>query len=198
MTRGQRTIRKFVMVATCVLCACVALPTRAQSSDPSDSSEYLIKAGFVYNFAKLTEWPAPAFSQPNSPIVIGIVGEADPFRGTLDEVLRGKQANGRDFVVKHLRWKDDLKGCNILFVSASARPHLADILRTIRGLPILTMGDTPGFAEQGGIINFVLEDNRVRFDIDVQAAKQANLSISSRVLALAKIVPDGSDGRKSP
>ncbi|HEV2395313.1 MAG TPA: YfiR family protein [Candidatus Sulfotelmatobacter sp.] len=187
------------MVATCVLCACMALPTRAQSSDPSNSSEYLIKAGFVYNFAKLTDWPAPAFSQPNSPIVIGIVGDTDPFRGTLDDVLHGKQANGRDFVVKHLRWKDDLRGCNILFISASARPHLSDILHAIHGLPILTMGDTPGFAEQGGIINFVLDDNRVRFDIDVEAAKQANLSISSRVLALARIVPEaGSDGRKSP
>lgn len=200
MNERPRTICKFAVIAATLLCVFLALPARAQNSDPSDSSEYLIKAGFIYNFAKLTEWPAPAFPQANSPIVIGILGETDPFRGTLDDVLRGKQANGREFVVRHLKWKDDVRGCNILFVSSSARPHLDDLFRAIHGLPILTIGDTPGFAQRGGIINFVLEDNRVRFDIDVDAAKQANITISSRLLALARIVPEmaSSDGRKSP
>lgn len=176
----------------------MALPTHAQDSDPSESSEYLIKAGFIYNFAKLTEWPSPVFPQSNSPIVIGILGNTDPFQGTLDDVLRGKQVNGHPFVVKHLKWKDEIKGCNILFVSASEAPHLDELFRAIRGLPILTIGDTPGFAQRGGMINFVLEDNRVRFDIDLQAARQADINISSRLLALARIVPDVTpDGRKA-
>lgn len=198
MSQGKRTNWKFGIVATCALCMSLAFPARGQSSDPSDSSEYLIKAGFIYNFVKLTEWPAPVFPQPNSPIVIGVLGNTDPFQGTLDDVLRGKQVNGHPFVVRHLKSRDDVKGCNILFVTSSEAAHVDELFRQIRGLPILTIGDTPGFAEHGGIIDFVVEDNKVRFDIDVQAAKQVDITISSRLLALAKIVPDaGGDGRKS-
>jgi hypothetical protein len=198
VSQGHRTIWRFGIVAVSLMCMSMALPARAQSDDSSGSSEYLIKAGFIYNFAKLTEWPAPSFPQPNSPIVIGILGEKDPFQGTLDDVLRGKQVNGRAFVVKHMKGKEDVKGCNMLFVSSSEKEHLDELFRFIQGLPILTIGDTPGFAQRGGIINFVLEDNRVRFDIDVEAAKQANITISSRLLTLARIVPEmASDGRKA-
>jgi len=197
VSQGKRTNWKFGIVATCVLCVSLAFPAHGQSADPSDSSEYLIKAGFIYNFAKLMEWPDPVFPQPNSPIVIGVLGNTDPFQGTLDDVLRGKQVNGHPFVVKHLKSKDDIKGCNILFVTSSETAHADELLHQIRGLPILTIGDTPGFAERGGIIDFVVEDNKVRFDIDVQAAKQADITISSRLLTLARIVPDmAADGRK--
>jgi YfiR/HmsC-like len=194
--KGRTKIWKFVVAAACVLSLLAAPSTPAQSSG-SASSEYLIKAGFIYNFAKLMEWPAPVFPQPNSPIVIAILG-VDPFQGTLDNVLRGKQVNGREFVVKHLKWGDDLKGCNIIFVSSSEKAHFDDLFRMIRGLPILTIGDTPGFAERGGMINFVLEDDKVRFEIDVDAARQADINISSRLLALAKIVPEAApDGRRA-
>ena len=197
MSKGKRAILKNAAIALCLLCIGVALPARAQGSDSPASSEYLIKAGFIYNFAKLTEWPAPSFPQPNSPIVIGILG-TDPFQGMLDQVLRGKQVNGREFVVKHLKWEDDVRSCNILFVSSSENAHLDQLFRLIKGLPILTIGDTPGFAERGGIINFVLEDDKVRFHIDVDAAKQADINISSRLLALAKIVPEAaSDGGRA-
>jgi YfiR/HmsC-like len=192
--KGRTKIWKATIAAACLLCLLATPSTRAQTSA---SSEYLIKAGFIYNFAKLMEWPGPVFPQPNSPIVIAILG-TDPFQGTLDTVLRGKQVNGRDFVVKHLKWGDDLRGCNIIFVSSSEKAHFDDLFRQIRGLPILTIGDTPGFAESGGIINFVLEDDKVRFEIDVDAARQANINISSRLLALAKIVPDtASAGRRA-
>ena len=197
MSKGKRAILTNAAIALCLLCIGVALPARAQGSDSPASSEYLIKAGFIYNFAKLTEWPAPSFPQPNSPIVIGILG-TDPFQGMLDQVLRGKQVNGREFVVKHLKWEDDVRSCNILFVSSSENAHLDQLFRLIKGLPILTIGDTPGFAERGGIINFVLEDDKVRFHIDVDAAKQADINISSRLLALAKIVPEAaSDGGRA-
>ena len=197
MSQGKHKIFRIAAVALCVGLLALASPIRAQSTDGSGSSEYLIKAGFIYNFAKLMEWPAPAFPQPTSPIVIGVLG-TDPFQGMLDDVLRGKQVNGREFVVKHLKWGDDLRSCNILFVSSSERPHFDELFHLIKGLPILTIGDTPGFAERGGIINFVLEDNKVRFEIDVNAARQANISISSRLLALARIVPEASpDARRA-
>src|SRR5438045_7114252 len=90
----------------------------AQAPNSSDSSEYLIKAGFIYNFARLVEWPATAFAQPDSPIVIGIWG-TDPFGPVIDQVLDGKRVNGRGFVVKRLKSLNDLKDCHILFVSSS-------------------------------------------------------------------------------
>ena len=83
----------------------------------------------------------------------------------------------------------DLKDCDILFVGSSEAAHLEEVLRSLRGLPILTIGEMPGFAKRGGIINFMLEDNKVRFEVNVDAAKQADMNISSRLLALAKIVP---------
>jgi hypothetical protein len=183
---SQRIMKRVSFIAACLVCLTLAtaLAGWAQSGDSSDSSEYLIKAGFTYNFAKLIDWPSGAFAQPDSPIVIGVLG-TDPFNGTLDQVLKGKEANGRAFEVRHLKWGADLKGCNILFVSDSETVHLDELLRNIKGLPILTIGQTADFALRGGIINFVVEDNRVRFEINADAAKQANINISSRLLSLA-------------
>ena len=164
--------------------------TAAQVSDASDSSEYLIKAGFIYNFAKFVEWPSTAFADQDSPIVIGVIG-VDPFGSLIDRIVEDKKIGSRGFVVKRFRWgKDlkDLKDCKILFVSASERAHIDEILQLVKGLPILTVGETPGFAERGGIIRFTLEDNRVRFEVNVEAARHADLNISSRLLTLAKII----------
>ncbi len=171
----------------------------AQAGD-ADSSEYLIKAGFIYNFAKFVEWPSAAFSQPDSPIVIGVLG-ADPFGNFLDRIVEDKKIGARGFVVRRYKWgKDlkDLKDCKILFVSASERTHIDEILLSVKGLPILTVGETPGFAERGGVIRFTLEDNRVRFEVNVDAAHQADLNISSRLLTLAKIIPQTAASGRNP
>jgi hypothetical protein len=191
----MRTVR---FIAVCMICAALALPSQAQTGNSSDSSEYLIKAGFTYNFAKLMQWPASSFPQPDSPIVIGILGN-DPFESTLDAVLAGKKVNDRGFVVKHLKWGTDIKGCNILYVSTSEAAHLDEVFHMLKGLPILTIGQMPDFARRGGIINFVLEDDKVRFEVNVEAAKQADINISSRLLALAKIIPQTTtaDGSKT-
>src|SRR6266853_4906745 len=119
----------FLIVTTCLLSA-MALGSHAEGLDASDSSEYLIKAGFIYNFAKLVEWPTTAFPQPDSPFVIGILGN-DPFGATLDTIVADKKMYGRGFAVKRLKWsKDskDLKGCNILFISSSEKEHLDSVV----------------------------------------------------------------------
>lgn len=170
----------------------------------SDSSEYLIKAGFIYNFANLVQWPSTSFSEADSPIVIAILGE-DGFGTTLDRVLQGKKSDGHPFVVKRFRSVSELvksignpRECQILYVGSSALPESSEAIRVVKGLPILTIGKIPGFAKNGGIINLVLEDNRIRFEVNVQAAKDADLNISSRLLALARIVQSsGTDGRKA-
>jgi hypothetical protein len=171
----------------------------AQASD-SDSSEYLIKAGFIYNFAKFVEWPSAAFAQPDSPIVIGILG-TDPFGNLIDRIVENKKVGARGFVVKRLKWSTDLKDlkeCKILFVGASEKAHLDDLVQIVKSLPILTVGETPGFAERGGVIRFVLEDNRVRFEINVEAAHQADLTISSRLLTLARIIQQANVDVRKP
>src|SRR5713226_5924383 len=171
----------------------------AQVSD-SDSSEYLIKAGFIYNFAKFVEWPAAAFAQPDSPIVIGILG-TDPFGTLIDRIVENKKIGARGVVVKRLKWGmdlKDLKDCKILFVGASERAHVDDLVQIVKSLPILTVGETPGFAERGGVIRFVLEDNRVRFEVNVEAAHQADLTISSRLLTLARIIQQPAADTRKP
>ncbi len=175
----------------------------AQTGDAPDSSEYLIKAGFIYNFAKFVEWPSAAFAQPDSPIVIGVLG-TDPFGSVLDRLVQDKKIGQRGFVVRRYKWGKDLKDlkdlrdCKILFVSASEKVHADEIIQLVKWLPILTVGETPGFAEHGGVIRFTVEDNRVRFEVNVDAAHQADLNISSRLLTLAKIIPQTAATGRNP
>ena len=175
----------------------------AQTGDTPDSSEYLIKAGFIYNFAKFVEWPSAAFAQPDSPIVIGVLG-TDPFGSVLDRLVQDKKIGQRGFVVRRYKWGKDLKDlkdlrdCKILFVSASEKAHADEIIQLVKWLPILTVGETPGFAERGGVIRFTVEDNRVRFEVNVDAAHQADLNISSRLLTLAKIIPQTAATGRNP
>jgi hypothetical protein len=171
----------------------------AQAPD-SDSSEYLIKAGFIYNFAKFVEWPSTAFAQPDSPIVIGILG-TDPFGNLIDQIVENKKIGARGFVVRRLKRGTDLKDlreCKILFVGDSERAHIDELLQIVKTLPILTVGETPGFAQRGGVIRFVLEDNRVRFEVNVDAAHQADLTISSRLLTLARIIQQATTDARKP
>jgi hypothetical protein len=184
----MRLLRPIIVIG---ICLSLALGASAQTLDTSDSSEYLIKAGFIYNFAKLVGWPASAFAQPDSPIVIGILG-TDPFGTIIDRILADKKIDARRFVIKRLKWGMDLKDCDILFIGSSEAPHLEEVLRSLRGQPVLTIGETPGFARRGCIINLIVEDNKVRFEVNLDSAKQADLNISSRLLALAKIIPQAS------
>lgn len=190
-------MRRSRLTVAVVLCLSLAVGASGQSSD-SASSEYLVKAGFIYNFAQLVQWPPAAFSQANSPIVIGILG-TDPFGETIDRVVEGKKLEGRSLVVKRLKRGASVKDCNILFVSSSEAARLEEVLQNTKNLPILTIGEMPGFAMRGGIINLTVEGNKIRFEVNIEAAKQANLNISSRLLALARIVPPTAtaDGKKS-
>jgi len=167
----------------------------AQNAESSDSSEYLIKAGFIYNFAKLVEWPGSAFPQPGNPIVIGVLGN-DSFADVLDHVVDGKKIDSHSFSVKRLKWKE-VKECNchILFIAAQESAHSDEIIQFVKTTSVLTIAETPGFAKRGGIINFTLQDNKVRFDANVDAAKQAGLIISSRLLSLARIVQTNTTSR---
>jgi hypothetical protein len=149
-------------------------------------SEYQVKAAFLYNFAKFVDWPADAFGGNGGQLIIGVVGD-DPFGGALDQAIRGKSIGGHSLAVRRLKWGQDLRSCHILFVSSSERKRLPQIIQSLRGASVLTVGDVGEFNQQGGIINFILEANKVRFAINSRGADQARLRISSKLLALAKV-----------
>jgi hypothetical protein len=170
-------------VAAFLIFAWVGL-MKAQATVPL---EYQVKATFLYNFSKLTEWPPETFSENTAELVIGIVGE-DPFGGAIEKLAEDERQHGRKLVIKRLRWNEELKPCHVLFVSRSEKKHLRAILANVDGAGVLTVSEIEGFAASGGMIEFVFDDNRIRFDINREAALRGNLKISSRLLALAHTV----------
>lgn len=149
--------------------------------------EYQVKAAYLYNFAKFVDWPAGAFASAASPISICILGE-DSFGGALHEVVRDKTAGGRLLVVRTIPELSSARGCHVLFISAVEWKTNRPALGRLAGGAVLTVGETPGFSSSGGIVSFKLEGRRVRFEINVDAARQAQLQISSKLLSLAEIV----------
>jgi hypothetical protein len=150
-------------------------------------SKYQVEAVFLLNFAKYVEWPAAAFPDATAPITIGVMG-TDPFGDSLPHTMEGKMVNGRPFVIKHLAADSAVDGCHILFVSHSEASRMSGILDKAGSLPILTVGEDESFARNGGIINFVLKNDKVRLEIDLAAARKAGVTISSKLLAVADAV----------
>ena len=181
----RHALQQLALVA--MVMAAGAVSATGQTVGAADSSEHLIKAGYIYNFAKLVEWPASA-ARKGQPIVIGVLGN-DEFATVLHRVVDGKKIDDRPFQVKRLKnreFKDC--GCHILFVAASESARADEIIQFQNTASVLTIAEAPDFARRGGIIALVLEDSKVRFIVNVDAATQAALSISSRLLALATIV----------
>lgn len=149
--------------------------------------EYKIKAAFLYNFTQFVEWPDSAFPQPNANLVIGILGD-DPFGAYLDETVKGEKVNDHLLLVKRFQNITDVNNCHILFVSASEKDELEHIFENLKTQPILTVGDDTNFTREGGMVRFLTAKNKTRIQINLQAAKQADLAISSKLLGLAEIV----------
>jgi hypothetical protein len=147
--------------------------------------EYQLKAAFIFNFAKFVEWPAEAFPEPQSPFVIGILG-ATPLKEQLQQVISGKKINDRPVSFREFTSAAQSTNCHILFVSASERTRLPELFRSLGALPVLTVGETEQFLAVGGMINFVSEEKKIRFEISDESAKKAHLKISSKLLTLAR------------
>jgi hypothetical protein len=156
------------------------------------SKEYQIKAVFLFNFAQFVTWPTNAFPDTQAPLTIGVLGD-DPFDGFLDETVQGEKVNGHPLVIQRYRKIRDVKNCQILFISRSESDRLEQILADLKGKTILTVGDMDGFAKSGGVIRLVTEENKIHFRINLEAAKNADLTISSKMLRLAEIVEPGKD-----
>ena len=157
-------------------------------SASASSVEYRVKAAFLYNFTKFIDWPTHGGKNGQS-FTIGILGE-DPF-GSEMEALAGKAVGDESLKIhRYSTWSDRALKCDILFISGSEEKNLSEILRRLDGSSVLTVGDTVAYARRGVMINFFMDDNKVRFKINLQKARQAGLKISSRLLKLAVILED--------
>jgi hypothetical protein len=150
------------------------------------SSEYQMKAAYLLNFLKFVEWPEDAFADPLAPVVIGVVGN-NPFGFALQQITLGKTVQGRNVIVRRYRVGEDLRGSHILFISASEQKRLPEILSSLRGASVLTVADMDRFLEAGGMIQFSLEETRVRFTINPNATNQTKLKLSSKLLSVARV-----------
>lgn len=162
----------------------ILLGSFVSSAQAQAANEYQVKAAFLFNFVKFIEWPADSLGE-GATFIIGVVGD-DPFGSALDQAVAGKYVNGRQLAVRRLKWNENLRACHMIFISSTEQKHLAQILGSLRGAAVLTVGDVGQFNQQGGIINFIMETNKVRFEINAAAGEQARLKISSKLLALAK------------
>jgi hypothetical protein len=148
----------------------------------SGFSEYQVKAAFLYNFGKFVEWPTNDFASTNTPLLIGIYGE-NPFGNDLPAVIQNKYIDGHPVITREVSL-DELKGCQILFISRSEQKNLNEILKALDGAGVLTVTENLS-TESGVMINFVLENDRIRFEINNTAAEKVGLKLSSKLLTLA-------------
>ena len=180
----------YFLIALLIFSPCFGL-SPAFAASP-DSREYVLKAGYIYNFTKFIKWPEEASRGiENGGLNFCIAGE-DPFGNILGSFAKKlKKKNGTLIITPRVSFKD-MRQCHILFVSGSEKSNVNQILLRVREYPVLVIGDTPSFAEKGVGINFFLEKNKIRFEMNREALKRAGLVVSSELLNLARIV----SGRK--
>lgn len=171
-------------VSSLALAAC--LLAGAGNAPAQVAREYDLKATFLFNFAQFVEWPPSTFASADEPFTIGVLGE-DPFGAMLDDVVHNERVNGRPIVIRRYRSVGEIKGCQILFISKSEGAKAGQILPALKGRSILTVGETDEVASQGGVIRFFTDKNKLRLRINTEAAKQENLTISSKLLRLAEV-----------
>lgn len=177
---ARRRAASFGLAAGALALLLVAgLPAAAQDQ----ALEYAVKATYLYKFAPFVEWPSRAFAGPATPFSICVVGQ-DPFGAALDHAVAGQAVGGRRVVVRRLQAVSGDPGCHVLYVGRSRAEPVVEVLRAVRGLPVLTVTDD-GQGTDGGIVQFELREGRVRFSLDAAAAEASGLALSSKLQSLA-------------
>jgi hypothetical protein len=153
--------------------------------------EYRVKAAFIFHFAQLVDWPAEKATGTDNSLILCTLGE-DPFQGLLEDTVAGKAIGNRILRIRHLGQPQDMQACQIVFLGRAQSKHIPTLVSTLHQAPVLTVGETAGFLDAGGMIDFLLEDNKVRFEVNLDAAESADLKIGSRLLVLAeRVVGEG-------
>jgi hypothetical protein len=176
----------------CSLVAVFAAACAAVCVAAGPPTEYQVKAVFLFNFTQFVEWPAAAFPDERAPFVIAVLGR-DPFGENLDQAVRGERVGSRELVVQRYESLEKLGPCQILFVADPAAERPAELAAALEGRSVLTVGDAQSRAGREVVIGFVSERNRIRLRINLKAAQEAGLVISSKLLRPAEIV-DGTQG----
>jgi hypothetical protein len=177
-----------------LLCCALGLAAVTRGAGAAEApTEYQVKAVFVFNFAHFVDWPPQSFTSPGEPFVIGILGN-DPFGSRLDDAVRGEQINQHPLSVRRFRSVGEIADCQILYIDRSESAQLAQILTVLDHRGTLTVSELDGSSERGVMIQFITENNRIRLRINVEAARAAGLTISSKLLRPAEIVTTQSAG----
>jgi hypothetical protein len=184
-----RRIAMSVVVAALTVGSVILLPAAfsvsAQLVRPSEAE---LKAAFVYNFIKFTEWPAEEMANKNEPFVVSVLGK-DPFGAALDKTIEGESFHQKPIVVRRFsRMEESVGNSQVIFISASEESNLPAILKVLEGQAILTVSEIENFAQRGGMIKLAKESNKLVFEINVDVAKRAKLAMSAQLLRLARIV----------
>lgn len=173
------------------LAVCMGGGLRVCAQAPT-SLEYEVKGAFLVKFGMFVEWPTNAFSLNKGGVfTIGILGD-DPFGASYDEAVKKETVRGRSVQIKRARQLAELEGCHILFISASESGRLAELLVELAGKGVLTVADEPGFAAQGGMIGFIKDAGKIRFEINSGAAEKSGLKLSSKLVQVGKRVTETS------
>lgn len=167
--------------------ALLVLWLTAVAAAQSDPSEYEVKAGLMLVFLEYIEWPEGAFANEDSPIVVGILGD-DPFGSVLERTFADQQVNGRTVQLRRSRHAEDFKRAHLVFVSRSERNRVAEVLAILDEGHAATLSEIRGFCRRGGLLNFYIEDKKVRFEANPSAAQRRSIGIGAQLLKRARIV----------
>ena len=174
-----------ICLVSCLGLAHAFAPEAAVGQD--SAGEYELKAAMLYNLTRFVEWPPSVYANPQASTVLCILGR-DPFGDSLASLAANSDPGGRPMEIRHLANDKGIRGCQVVYISSSERKRIVQILSTLKGSSVLTVGEMAQFAAHGGMIQFSLEEKQVRFEFNLDAASEAGLKISSRLLVLARVV----------
>ncbi|MEY2407472.1 MAG: hypothetical protein QOF48_142 [Verrucomicrobiota bacterium] len=169
-----------------VTCLFAGAPGTA-AAEPPAAREYQLKAAFLYNFTKFVEFPAQSFSDAKAPIVIGVFGKS-ALSAELESAVKDRHVDGRSFVIKSLDQPGEVTQVHVVFICGGEIGRFSEIQHCLKGTGVLTVGDTDTFSKHGGMINFVMEGGKLRFDINNDSAEAAGIKLSAQLLKLARTV----------
>jgi hypothetical protein len=197
---AMRAIQRMVAGAGAFAAVCLAVlllpagssPTTAlvaqEDEEIAANREYRIKAAYLYQFGRYVEWPAKAFANPSSPFVIGVL-EQDPLLPDLEQIAKIKKIQDRPIQIRRFASPGDIRACNILYLPASlSSEKLVEVIRRISGKSTLLVGDAGDILNVGGVMQFAVEDNKIRVLISRKAAEREGLTISAKLLQVARVV----------
>jgi hypothetical protein len=179
-----------LLAAFFLLLAAAGTRPRAQTA----AEEYRVKAAFIFHFAQLVDWPPEKPTGTDNSLLLCTLGE-DPFQGMLEGTVAGKAIGNRILRIRHLGEPQEMQACQIVFLGRAQGKRIPMLVATLHNAPVLTVGETAGFLDAGGMIDFLLEDKKLRFEVNLDAAESADLKIGSRLLVLAQRVVGESHGK---